>query len=255
MKIVLIGSGNVATVLGKKLQAAGHSILQVAGRNKAMTEALSAALQAKPCLQLDELTKDADVYMVAVSDKALEDVVSQLSLTDQLVVHTAGSLPMDLLKNVSSRYGIFYPYQSINKEVEPLPDITIFVDGNNNETKQLLLMLAKTISTTVGTANDEQRKQYHLCAILVNNFSNYFYAVAEQYCNRHQLDFSKLLPLIKETANRLDRFSPRQVQTGPAIRNDSITIQKHLDLLTDNPSLHELYRQLSKSIQEFPWKG
>ena len=218
MKIVLIGTGNVATVLGKKLLAAGHTILQVAGRNLATTESLSTTLQAMPCLHLSDLTKEADLYIVAVSDKSLEEVVSQLSLTDQLVVHTAGSLPMDVLKNVSVRYGIFYPYQSINKEVAPLPAITIFVDGNNNETKQQLLSLAKTISARVGEANDEQRKQYHLCAILVNNFSNYFYAVAEQYCSQHQLDFRNILPLIQETANRLEHFSPRQVQTGPAIR-------------------------------------
>ncbi len=254
MKIVLVGTGNVATVLGKKLHEAGHTILQVAGRAAASVETLAHELDATPCLQFDNIKKDGDVYILAVSDRALEEVAAQLSLNGQTVAHTAGSLPMDILKNVSAHYGVFYPFQSINKEVVPLPDITMFIDANDESTKHQLLSLANSISTNVGEANDEQRKQYHLCAILVNNFSNYFYAVAEQYCRQHRLDFSKLLPLIMETARRLQQFSPAQVQTGPAIRHDDSTIQKHLNLLNDDPPLQELYRLLTKSIQSFPWK-
>jgi predicted short-subunit dehydrogenase-like oxidoreductase (DUF2520 family) len=253
MKIVIIGTGNVATVLGRKFKAAGHIIVQLYGRNKEAAIGLSKELGATAVIDKAAITQDAELYLIAISDSALTEAHKNLQLTDQLVVHTAGSVPMNVLKNSSSNYGVFYPFQTIRKEVEPIPEIPLLVDANNETSKQQLITLGRTISSNVSEADDTQRIQYHLCAIIVNNFSNYFYAVAENYCNAHGLDFKNLLPLIEETANRLRQFSPRQVQTGPAIRNDVVTIQKHLELLNDNPPLKDLYSLLTKNILHFKW--
>jgi predicted short-subunit dehydrogenase-like oxidoreductase (DUF2520 family) len=253
MKIVIVGTGNVATVLGRKFKKAGHTIAQVCGRNKEAAIGLSKELGAAAIIDRAAITRDAELYLIALSDTALIEIDKNLQLTDQLVVHTAGSVSMGVLKNVSSYYGVFYPFQTIRKEVEPVPEIPFFIDANTDESKQKLIKLGRTISDKVNEANDEQRLQYHLCAIIVNNFSNYFYAVAEKYCNSHQLDFKNLLPLIQETANRLQQFSPRQVQTGPAIRNDLMTIEKHRQLLNDDASLKTLYTLLTENILQFKW--
>lgn len=253
MKIVIIGTGNVATVLGRKLKMARHDIMQVFGRNNESAVLLAKELDTNACNEWSAIRQDAEVYIVALSDKALQGIDEHLVLNDQLVVHTAGSVSMGILKNLSVNYGVFYPFQTIRKEVTPIPEIPLFIDASNKASREKLMVLGKTISPRVNEADDQQRIQYHLCAIIVNNFSNYFYAVAENYCLGHGLDFKNLLPLIEETAGRLRQFSPRQVQTGPAIRNDSSTIDKHRGLLADDPGLQDLYMVLTNSILQFKW--
>jgi predicted short-subunit dehydrogenase-like oxidoreductase (DUF2520 family) len=254
MNIVLIGTGNVAVVLLKKLHAAGHTIMQVFGRNHIAAAVLADAYGAFACSAWNDITQAADLYIIAVADKALTGNEVHLQLKDQLVVHTAGTVSTDILKNMSSAYGVLYPFQTIRKEVEPLPDIPLMINANTDAAKEKLGALAKTISQKVIVADDEQRMQYHLCAVMTNNFSNYLYALAEDYCHKQHLDFSMLLPIIDETANRLHRFSPRQVQTGPAARKDMGTIEKHLDLLTDEPRLKNLYKMFSDEIINYPWQ-
>lgn len=253
MRIVVIGTGNVAVVLSRKLHAAGHTILQVFGRNHVAAAVLADACGASTCASWQHITPDADLYLLAVSDASLTGKDIHLSLTGQLVVHTAGAVSMHVLKHISSSYGVLYPYQTIRKEVEPLPEIPLLIDASNAVAAEQLALLAATISDKVITANDEQRMQYHLCAIMANNFSNYLYVLAEDYCAKHRLDFNLLLPLIDETARRLHRFSPRQVQTGPAARKDNATIQRHLALLDDEPAVKELYALITRSMQAYTW--
>ena len=253
MKIVLIGTGNVAAVLSKKLQAAGHTIAGVFGRNHIAAAVLADASGAPACPDLKRITQEADLYIIAVADQALTGHEIHLQLTSQLVVHTAGAVSMEVLKNMSSAYGVLYPFQTIRKEVEPLPDIPLLIDANTVAAKDQLAALAGTISKKVIEANDSQRMQYHLCAVATNNFSNYLYVLAEAYCHKHGLDFSLLLPLIDETAHRLHRFSPRLVQTGPASRKDMATIQHHLIMLNKDPEFKSLYQLFSDEILRYPW--
>jgi predicted short-subunit dehydrogenase-like oxidoreductase (DUF2520 family) len=253
MKIVIIGTGNVAVVLGTKFLAAGHQILQVAGRSKEGTEALATAWGVKAIQDFQQLHSDADVYIIALSDTALAAIEKYIQFADQLVVHTAGSVSMEVLKNCSTNYGVFYPFQTIRKETGHSVEIPVFIDANNEASKKKLISLATSISNKVSLANDAQRTQYHLCAVLVNNFSNYLYALAEEYCINNGLDFNNLLPIIDASAHRLHQWSPKKVQTGPAFRNDRDTIQKHLDLLEDTPVLKDIYAMMSDNIRHFNW--
>jgi predicted short-subunit dehydrogenase-like oxidoreductase (DUF2520 family) len=253
MKIVLIGTGHVAFVLAGKLKAAGHTILQVFGRNHEATAILADICGAIHCSEWKDIEHEADLYIIAVADQALTGNAVHLQLTNQLVVHTAGSVSIDVLKNMSASYGVLYPFQTIRKEVEPLPDIPFLIDANTSAAKEKLFALAKTISQKVIMANDTQRMQYHFCAVMTCNFSNYLYVLAEDYCNKHGLDFSSLLPLIDQTARRLHQFSSRLVQTGPAIRKDMVTIQQHLNLLHEEPALKNLYSIFSDGILQYLW--
>lgn len=249
--IVIIGTGNTATVLGRKLQRAGHSIVQVAGRTPAQVASLAAELGASPCHHPRDVRPDASFYLLAVSDNALPGIQAQWSLPNRLTAHTAGAVSIDVLKGMADAYGVFYPLQSLRKEVPQIPDIPLLTDGNSDASKEKLRAIAQSISPWVDTANDAQRMQLHLAAVLVNNFTNHLYALAENFCNHHGLSFHYLLPLIKETAGRLEAYSPQQVQTGPAIRNDSGTIRRHLALLENDAPLKEVYEVMTKSIAGF----
>jgi len=251
MDIVIIGSGNVAAVLGRKFKAAGHTILQIYSRNAAAASELAYEWDTESTNYKITINKNADIYIIAVSDDAIDDVTADLKLPGKIVVHTAASVPKEVLKNVTTHYGVFYPLQSLRKEMKSLPDTPIFYDGSDELTKRKLESLAKSIlREQVTEAGDEARLKLHIAAVVVSNFTNHLYALAEAFCRKEGLDFKQLLPLIEETALRIKDVSPHEAQTGPAARHDKETIQKHLELLKNHPQLKNIYLLLSESIQQ-----
>lgn len=252
MNIVLIGSGNVAAVLGRKFKAAGHSISQIYSRNAPAATELAYELDSESTNYKSTIQKNGDVYIIAVNDDAIDDVVDNLFLPGRIVAHTAASVNKEVLKNITPHYGVFYPLQSLRKEMTALPDVPIFFEASDEKSKSVLLKLADSISPTHTTeVTGDNRLKMHIAAVLVSNFTNHLYTLAEGYCKKEGLQFSELLPLIQETASRLTNTSPAAAQTGPAIRYDAETIQKHLGLLESHPHLKNLYRLLTESIQQF----
>lgn len=251
MDIVIIGTGNVATVLGRKFRAAGHHIVQVVGRNSKMASALAYEWNTVSTNYTSPITLKADLYLIAVSDAAISELAAEIRLPGKIVAHTAASVPMEVLRPISEHAGVFYPLQSLRKEMTNLPDIPVFYDGSDELTKKTLEALAHSISRIkVKQAGDEGRAKLHVAAVVVSNFANHLYKLAEDYCKKEGLDFSQLLPLIKETAQRVGELSPANSQTGPAARHDGETIKKHLELLKDHPQLKNIYLVMTESIQE-----
>lgn len=251
MNIVFLGSGNTATVLAKHMRACGHTILQVWSRTQTHAHALASEVEASVITELKDINKAADICIVAVNDAAVTEVASQLSLQRKIAVHTAGSVSMEALRGASPNYGVLYPLQSLRKEMDTIPEIPFLIDGNSNEVKVVLHDFAKTLSTSVSFAGDEERLHLHLAAVTVNNFTNHLYTLAADFCEKSGVDFSLLQPLILETAQRIRLAAPSALQTGPARRNDAATIQKHLPLLREAPELQKLYQNFSDSIASY----
>jgi len=250
MKISFIGSGNVATVLGRLLKQKNFIINEVVSRDKTHALHLAKELDAIAIDDIKALSKNSDVYIIAVNDDAIEAVSNQLNTSEKIVVHTCGSASINLLRNASKNFGVLYPLQSLRKEISYLSAIPFLIDASNNYSKNVIIALAEAISDNIKEANDEQRMQYHLAAIVVSNFTNHLFALAQEYCIANKIEFSLLLPLIEEVINRLKSFKPAEMQTGPAIRGDISTIQKHLSLLKDFPQLKNIYEVMSESIIE-----
>jgi predicted short-subunit dehydrogenase-like oxidoreductase (DUF2520 family) len=251
MDIVIIGSGNVAAILGRKFIAAGHKIVQIISRNASAASELAYEWDTESTNYRSVINKNADVYIIAVSDTALEELVSDLKLPGKVVAHTAGSVSKEVLKNVTTHYGVFYPLQSLRKEVSNLPDIPVFFEGSDKTSTNTLQKLAQSISFEKPVAaGTEDRLKLHVAAVMVNNFTNHLYVLAEKYCRKEGIDFHQLLPLIKETVERLETTSPAETMTGPAIRNDQETIKKHIELLNDHPHIQKIYQLLTESIQQ-----
>jgi predicted short-subunit dehydrogenase-like oxidoreductase (DUF2520 family) len=251
MDIVIIGSGNTATVLGRKFKEAGHKIVQVASRNAAAASELAYEWDSESTNYMSVLNPNADVYIIAVADNALEEVVSQVKVPGKVIAHTAGSISKDILKNASAHYGVFYPLQTLRKEINGLPDIPIFFEGNDKIATTTLQHLAQSVSFEKPVlAGADDRLKLHIAAVVVNNFTNYLYALAEKYCRKEGISFHQLLPLIEETVQRLKTTSPSASMTGPAVRQDHATVQKHLEMLIDHPHLQKIYQQLSEGIQQ-----
>jgi predicted short-subunit dehydrogenase-like oxidoreductase (DUF2520 family) len=250
MKTVIIGSGNVATVLGETIAAAGHPLLQVVARNADRAAALARTLGCPFTIRYADIHPAADLYIVALSDTALETLGHHLNLPGKLVVHTAGAAPLSILRSVSTRTGVLYPLQSLRADIRPFPPIPLLVDAGKPDDLQILEAFAGTLSTQVRQADDTTRLKLHLAAVLTNNFTNYLYTLAAGYCEKEKIDFSILLPIIRETADRLDRYAPGAVQTGPAVRGDHHTIAQHLELLDKYQEIRNLYEVFTNLIEE-----
>ncbi|MEO5893810.1 MAG: DUF2520 domain-containing protein [Ferruginibacter sp.] len=249
MKVVIIGAGNVATVFGNIITKAGHEIIQVVNRNIVHAEILANNFGCAFTDDAKMLVTTADIYLVALSDTALNGINETYFLGDKVIVHTAGSVSKDVLKMVSVNYGVLYPLQSLRKEnLDLQQDIPLLIDGNSDDTISMIEKFASTLSSIVAKANDEQRMKLHVAAVIVNNFSNHLYTLAADYCKKEGVDFNMLQPLIEETALRLRDHLPGDMQTGPAVRKDIATVDKHLRLLSQHPALKKLYLKISESI-------
>ena len=248
MKVALVGSGNVATVLGNVIHSSGHQIIRVISRNKEHAEKLALNFGCEFGDYKSTSEQEADIYLLAITDTALYHFDQQMHFGNKVVVHTAGSVSKEVLKNISTKYGIIYPLQSLVMESFPAPDIPLMVDGNSNDTTQFIYSFAESFSKNVTIANDEERIKYHVAAVLVSNFTNHLFAMADDFCRKENIDFKMLLPLIRETTFRIQDHEPETVQTGPAIREDIYTLGKHLQVLSAHPDLKYLYLKLSESI-------
>ena len=257
MNIVLIGSGNVASVLGRLMTKAGHVITQVYSRKLENAGILADELgmhsksEISFTNNISSLDLTASLYLLSISDGSLQHIGDWLKLDQQLIVHTAGGVSKNILQNVSANYGVLYPLQSLHKEMNRIPRIPFLVDGNSANTISWLYQMAKQLSPDVEIADDEMRLKLHLGAIVVNNFTNHLFSLAEAYCIKEKISFPMLMPLISEVADRLQYDSPKHLQTGPAIRRDQQTIEKHKQILQLHPQLITVYSVLTKSIQEF----
>ena len=249
MRVVIIGAGNVATVLGRLLKKNGHDILQVISKHNESALILSTELNCAFTINNNEIVRTADIYLIAAADNSLKELSEMYRLDNKLVVHTAGAVSKEILKNISTNYGVLYPLQSLLKQHVTLQEnIPLLIDANTSESLIFLQELATSISTNCGLASDEQRLKLHVAAVLVSNFTNHLYTMAAEYCTGEGVDFKMLLPLIEETATRLQQYKPAEMMTGPAFRGDTKTIEKHLGLLESYPLIQNIYLKMTESI-------
>ena len=250
MKVVVIGAGNVATRLSLAIQKTPASILQVYSRSKESACALAGRLGVAWSTQISEITPDADIYLFAVKDDALHGLISAMPKNRGLWVHTAGSLPMDIFKNKTGRYGVIYPLQTFSKHREiDLQTVPFFVEACLPDDEKLLIDFAGTLSSNVQTMTSEKRYYLHIAAVFACNFSNHLFVLAHKLLEEKQIPQDVLLPLIDETVAKIHTLSPLQAQTGPAVRYDREVINRHIECLSD-PAMKEIYQLISKNIHK-----
>lgn len=248
MDIVLLGSGNLATNLSIALHQAGFHIKQVYSKTIENAKTLAGLLNCDYTNSTDAIY-NADIYLSALKDSVSADVWSRINFNDKLVLHTSGSLDMQLLKKHSKNYGVLYPLMTLSKQRRVnFANIPILIEANTEKNCALIVQIAKKISQQVQVVNSVQRGQMHLAAVWANNFTNHMYAIAKSITDSNDLPFSLLLPLIDETALKVHSLDPIDAQTGPAIRFDENIINKHINACSDENKL--LYKEISESIHK-----
>jgi len=244
IKISIIGGGNVAYHLTAiLLKTPTVKLVEVYNRTLEKIQ----YLKNKTAITADlNQLKEADIYIICVSDNAIEEVSKQLNFKNKLVVHTSGSVALNELK-CNANKGVFYLLQSFskNKNID-FSDIPICLEAETKKDLALLKILAQTISKNSYYINSNQRKNLHVSAVFINNFVNHLYFIGNQICEENKVPFEILRPLIKETASKIETLTPFDAQTGPAKRNDTKTLKKHEAMLSKNQK--EIYKLLSQSI-------
>jgi len=246
-KITIIGSGNVAHHLITAFQTdSSLEIVQVFTRKK--NAFLPTIINDEKIISDFTNFKDADLYIIAVSDDAIFEVSKHLPFSEKLVVHTSGTKSIEVLAH-KNRRGVFYPLQSFSKDKKlNFKEIPICLETENKEDFALLQKIAQSISNKVIEMDSQKRKALHVASVFVCNFVNYMYRVGEEICNQNNISFDILKPLINETADKISYISTKQAQTGPAQRGDRQIINTHLDFLKNNTENQEIYKLITQAI-------
>ena len=245
IRVSIIGSGNVAQHLIVAFsKTTDIELVQVFARKDAAVAHLTSP--DKIYTNFNDIIA-ADLFIIAITDDAITEVSAAIPFSNELVVHTSGSVSIAAIDN-KNRQGVFYPLQTFSKSKEvDFKTIPICIETKNEKDFQILEKVAKSISNTVYKINSEQRKALHIAAVFVCNFVNHLYQIGNDICIENDMPFDILKPLIQETANKILTLPPNQAQTGPAKRKDSQTINAHLSFLSDD-NQKEIYKMLTKSI-------
>lgn len=233
MNIVIIGKGNVATNLDYAFRKRGVACQMVSSREG-----------------LDQLPP-ANVYIYAVRDEALPDVVAQVvGVGKSLHLHTSGTMPITVFGDDKPHAGIFYPFQTFSKArvIEDFSTVPVFFEARGIDDISAVYSLALIITSHVYEATQQDRERLHVAGVFTNNFTNLMYTMAAELLKSTHIPFSALLPLIDETAAKIHSMAPRDAQTGPARRGDENVMNHHMQLL--NEEQREIYRLLSDAIKK-----
>ena len=251
--IVFIGAGNVSTHLSTAMKNVGFQIRQIFSRTADNAKSLADIYGCGFTTDVKNILPDADMYVFSLKDDALPEIIAGLASNNALIknglwIHTAGSVSIDIFKGFTEHYGVIYPLQTLSKSRETdFSKTPLFVEGNTESVENEIFNIASMLSENVTRMSSEKRKHLHLAAVFACNFSNHMYTIAAQILEKQSIDYKILQPLIDETANKLYSMSPKQAQTGPAIRYDTKVIEHHLSMLEDE-NIRKLYTMISESI-------
>lgn len=245
IRVVLIGSGNLAYHLHKALLGAQDvSLVALVARRPEALDNFEATLPKKT---LGTTPDSADVFILAVADSAISEVMNHYKGKDGLFVHTSGAMGLEVLEG-ASRQGVLYPLQTFSRQrAIEFQKVPLCIEAALESDTGLLMTLARALSTQVLEIPTAKRRALHLAAVYVNNFSNHMMYLGETICAEAGLPKSLLGPLLEETCAKATALSAYSAQTGPARRNDTETLKAHLNMLIGEND-KELYTKISDSI-------
>jgi predicted short-subunit dehydrogenase-like oxidoreductase (DUF2520 family) len=250
MKIVIIGSGNLATQLSLALKEAGKDIIQVYSRTEEHARTLAEKIGCGFTTSVDDVNRKADLYIVSIKDDAIRAMAAKLGGVG-MIIHTAGSIPMNVFSGHADHYGVLYPMQTFSKErLVDFSRVPFFLEASDAQTMACAHAIAGAVSNNVSELPSDKRRQLHLAAVFACNFANHCYELSAEILERHGIPFDVMLPLIDETAAKVHHLSPKEAQTGPAVRYDENVIRAHTTLLKDQPTVQQIYQTMSHSIHQ-----
>jgi len=250
--VCILGSGNVATHFAKSIKKAGLELFQIFNRTESKAKELAETVGCSYISDITRIYENAGLYLFAVSDSAISKVLKSRKWEGKVLAHTSGSIPSDIFKSYTDRFGAIYPLQSFTKEREiDFFKIPFFIEANSPDTLTSLKSFTRKLSGKVYEIDPARKAILHLAAVFASNFSNHMYSIAFELLKRNNLPFEYLGPLIEETMHKALKINPGNIQTGPAVRNDQEVIIRQIEMLANEPEWQKIYTFVSKSIQKY----
>lgn len=246
INISLIGTGRLSfNLMNEILDNKSLSLNQIYGRSKFRPKNISDQIE---YIKEIKNLKKSDFYFIAVSDIEIEKISNKINSYDGIVIHLSGSTNINVL-SIHKNHGVFYPLQTFSYDSNlSFKQIPILIEANSKINLSKIKKLADIFSKKVYKMNSSKRLVCHISATIANNFSNHMIVSAEKILEENKINKSIIKPLIFETFNKLNKMSAKDAQTGPALRNDYITIEKHLKQLVNSDFL-DLYKEVTKNIK------
>lgn len=246
------GAGRVAGSLCREMHHAGHKILQIVSPTEKNGKTLADSCKATWSSTL-EFKDSNDIIIVAVPDARIKEVLAELICNESaVVVHTAGSFGLEIFPPNILKAGILYPLQTFSQDRKTeFNGLPFLLESADKDACSKMENLAVSIGGNVRFVDAARRRIIHLSAVFACNFTNFMLTASKDISSRAGITFEIFEPLIKETISKALENGPEKSQTGPAVRNDLNTIEKHLDLLSFSPDLQNIYRDVTKAISEF----
>lgn len=247
-KIVIIGSGNVASHLAKGFIHNGCDVVQIYSRTMTNAARLADDIDGAEAIDsLDKIVSDADLYLISVADGAVDQIVKSMPHVNGIVAHTSGSIPLSTLALASSSTAVLYPLQTFTRDADVcLSEVPFFTEASDIETEHKIDEFARLLSPKVYHADSAKRKTLHIAGVMSCNFVNYLWDCTAQVLAQDGYDFSVVEPLVRATLDKAVSIGPRAAQTGPAMRQDVDVMREHISLLGSEKAV--IYRQLSQAI-------
>lgn len=244
--ITVIGTGNVALQFSKLFLKNKFKIDGIYGRSNFSDSQIDNHLYTD---KVSNISKNSDLYLVAVSDDAYIELLKNIPLKNKFIVHTSGSLVSEMLNSFSKRWGCLYPLQTIKKnQLIEWDNIPFFIEASNDNDLELLTNFCNANNLNYSVKNSNHRNQTHIAAVATNNFIYYLLSTIKEYCDKNKINFENLKPLMDQSLKNVLNFPAHQLQTGPAIRKDLKLIEKHIESLKSENDLKEIYQLFSEKI-------
>lgn len=239
----MIGSGTLGTAIAVLLEAAGHRLVGISGREETRRRA-SAHLPGAPFLEPVEAAAGAELVVIGTPDDAIEPMVETLAGAAALapgawVAHLSGSLGLDVLRpavEAGARVLAIHPLQTfpdVGSALARLPGCAIAITANVEEGYQLGERLAGDLTGVPFRLSDELRPLYHAAAVFASNYLVTASAIAEALFAAARVPdpAQAMAPLQRATLDNVERLGPARALTGPAVRGDAGTIRRNLEAL------------------------
>ena len=243
--ISIVGAGKVANYLALECYKHGVSIDFIIARKPEAGKALAKQCAAQYSNSFAKAF-ESEAVILAVSDDAIATVQKAFKGYQGVLMHCAGSVSIEAL-SACKRRAVIYPLQSI-QSIPNQQDFRLLIESDTDFKR--VQSFTKQCGMKTNKVGSEQRLQYHLAAVLVNNFMNALIGLSEQLIQTFDLDAEPLQNMLKQTVETALKNGAFNSQTGPAKRGDFGTIKQHERLLKHNPLALAVYKSLSNYIYQ-----
>lgn len=269
--IAIVGAGNLARTLAPALREAGYRIREVvsrsspASRKRARTIARRVGARA---VVLDSFDLHAGVVWICVPDREVQPCARSLALLrgdwhGKVVLHTSGSLTseeLEPLARLGAQVAAVHPLMTFVRSSQPsFEGVGFAVEGDRAAVRVAREMVARLGGETFRITK-KQKAAYHTWATLASPMMTALLAVAEQAANLAGVSSRqarrRMMPILRETLENYSQFGPAAGFSGPIVRGDAATVEKHLRTLHSSPAAAAVYRALAlAALESLPAKN